>query len=108
MAVPHILDTLSATVASRKGADPATSYTAKLFAKGRKKIAQKVGEEGVETAIAAVSETSADVVSESADLLYHLAVLWADCGIDPALVWAELENRVGTSGLDEKKARSKK
>jgi phosphoribosyl-ATP pyrophosphohydrolase len=105
MAEPHILDALSATVASRKGADPASSYTAKLFAKGRKKIAQKVGEEGVETAIAAVSETNEAVVSESADLLYHLTVLWADCGIKPEQVWKELQKRVGTSGLDEKKSR---
>lgn len=103
----HILDALAATIASRKTADPESSYTAKLFAKGRKKIAQKVGEEGVETAIAAVSEKPADVVSESADLLYHLLVLWADVGIPPQDVWAELQKRVGVSGVEEKKARKK-
>lgn len=103
----HVLDSLSEIIASRKGADPATSYTAKLFAKGRKKIAQKVGEEGVETAIAAVSETPEAVVSESADLLYHLMVLWADSGIPADDVWKELRRRFDLSGLDEKKSRKK-
>lgn len=103
----HTLDALYAVVASRKGADPEESYTAKLFAKGRKKIAQKVGEEGVETAIAAVAEDKRHVVSESADLLYHLSVLWADCGVTPNDVWAELRQRFGTSGVAEKKARKK-
>ena len=60
----HAIDTLFAVIESRKGADPDTSYTAKLFAKGRKKIAQKVGEEAVETALAAVSETPAAVAAE--------------------------------------------
>jgi len=103
----HTLDALYAAVASRKGGDPEASYTAKLFAKGRKKIAQKVGEEGVETAIAAVAEEKRDVISESADLLYHLTVLWADCGITPDEVWNELRQRFGTSGVMEKKARKK-
>lgn len=107
MVEPHILERLAATIAERKTASPESSYTAKLFAKGRKKIAQKVGEEGVETAIAAVSETPREVISESADLLYHLLVLWADQDIMPAEIWAELERRVGTSGLDEKKSRKK-
>lgn len=103
----HTLDALFEVVASRKGSDPEASYTAKLFAKGRKKIAQKVGEEGVETAIAAVSEGRKEVVSESADLLYHLTVLWADMGISPDEIWDELQRRFGTSGIDEKKARKK-
>lgn len=103
----HTLDALHATVAARKGADPETSYTAKLFAKGRLKIAQKIGEEGVETALAAVGEGNREVISESADLLYHLTVLWADMGIAPDDIWAELDRRFGTSGLDEKKARKK-
>ncbi|MEO5375416.1 MAG: phosphoribosyl-ATP diphosphatase [Alphaproteobacteria bacterium] len=102
-----VLDRLYAVVASRKGGDPATSYTAKLFAKGRPKIAQKVGEEAVETALASVTETPQRVVSESADLLYHLIVLWADVGVQPAEVWAELVKRFGASGIDEKKARPK-
>lgn len=100
-----VLDTLYAVVASRKGSDPAESYTASLFAKGRKKIAQKVGEEAIETALAAVAETPEQVIGESADLLYHLMVLWADVGVTPDDVRAELARRFGTSGLDEKKAR---
>lgn len=103
----HTLDALFEVIASRKGGDPEASYTAKLFAKGRKKIAQKIGEEGVETAIAAVSEGRQEVISESADLLYHLIVLWADLGLTPDDIWAELQNRFGTSGIDEKKARKK-
>ncbi|HSV28665.1 MAG TPA: phosphoribosyl-ATP diphosphatase [Candidatus Omnitrophota bacterium] len=101
----HVLDTLFAVIRSRQGADPETSYTAKLFAKGRKKIAQKVGEEGVETALAALAEGPAGVTSESADLLYHLMVLWAECGVAPEDVWAELQRREGISGIAEKNSR---
>jgi phosphoribosyl-ATP pyrophosphohydrolase len=101
----RILDQLFATIAARKGADPTTSYTAKLFSKGRKKIAQKVGEEGVETALAAVSEDAPAIASESADLMYHLLVLWADSGLTPQDVWAELAKRQGISGIDEKNSR---
>jgi phosphoribosyl-ATP pyrophosphohydrolase len=99
------LSDLYAIVAARKGADPQSSYTASLFAKGRAKIAQKVGEEAVETALAAVSADADAVAKESADLLYHLAVLWADCGLTPDAVAAELAARAGTSGLAEKAAR---
>lgn len=101
----HILDRLFATVADRKGADPETSYTAKLFTKGRAKICQKLGEEGVETVIAGTAGTAEQVASESADLLYHLLVLWADAGVKPEDVWTILEKREGTSGLAEKAAR---
>ena len=101
----HALDDLYAVIASRKGADPETSYTAKLFAKGRGKIAQKVGEEAVETVVAAVSQGPDAVVAESADLLYHLLVLWAECGVTPERVWAELDRRAGTSGIAEKQSR---
>jgi phosphoribosyl-ATP pyrophosphohydrolase len=93
------------TLKARKGADPEKSYTAKLFSRGRGKIAQKLGEEAVETVIAALSETPDHVVGESADLLYHLLVLWAECGIEPDQVWKELEGRIGTSGIEEKNAR---
>ena len=103
----HAIDTLFAVIESRKGADPDTSYTAKLFAKGRKKIAQKVGEEAVETALAAVSDTPAAVAAESADLLYHLLVLWAETGVAPGDVWAELNRRAGVSGIEEKNSRKK-
>lgn len=99
------LDRLFAAVAMRKGASPETSYTAQLFAKGRLKIAQKLGEEGVETALAAVGGTPQDVTRESADLLYHLLVLWADVGLTPEDVMAELERREGVSGLQEKAQR---
>lgn len=102
----HPLDALFAVIASRKGADPAASYSAKLFARGRPKIAQKLGEEAVELVIAGCAEPD-KIVPESADLLYHMLVLWADAGVDPAEVWAELERRSGTSGLDEKASRRK-
>ena len=102
-----ILDRLFATIASRRGADPAVSYTAKLFSEGRGRIAQKLGEEAVETVIAAV-EDSSGIAGESADLLYHLLVLWADAGIAPAEIWAALEGRIGVSGIAEKAARSSK
>ena len=103
----QVVERLYALILSRRGADPAFSYTAKLFAKGRRKIAQKVGEEAVEAVIAAVDEGRKDLIGESADLLYHLMVLWADCGISPADVYAELARREGTSGVDEKKLRKK-
>ena len=108
MTTQHTLDARYEIVASRKGGDPEASYTAKLFTKGRKKIAQKVGEEAVEIAIASLVEGKAELISESADLLYHLTALWADCDVKPEEVWAELQNRFGTSGLDEKKSRKKK
>ncbi|MEX6724795.1 phosphoribosyl-ATP diphosphatase [Parapedomonas caeni] len=102
---PDQIATLYATVLARRAADPSASYVAKLTARGRAKIAQKVGEEGLETALAAVGEGRAQVIAESADLLFHLAVLWADCGITPDDVMAELARREGTSGLAEKAAR---
>lgn len=101
------LDRLYEVVAGRKGADPTTSYTAKLFARGRPKIAQKVGEEAVECALAAVLDDRPEIVKESADLLYHLLVLWADAGVTPDEIYAELERREGTSGIAEKAAREK-
>lgn len=103
----HALDRLAATVAARAAAgDADTSYTARLLARGRLKVAQKFGEEAVETVIAGAAEDAAALVRESADLLYHLAVLWQAAGVDPAAVWAELDRRHGTSGLDEKAART--
>ena len=101
----HTLDHLFAVIAARKGADPKSSYTAKLFARGAPKIAQKLGEEAVETVIAALSEDRAAVTAESADLLYHLLVLWAERGVAPEDVWAELARREGVSGLAEKASR---
>ena len=102
-----ILERLYRVIESRKGADAATSYTAKLFADGRAKIARKLGEEAVEAVTAALAGGKPELVAESADLLYHLLVLWADAGIAPAEIWAELERREGTSGIAEKAARQK-
>ncbi len=101
----RILDDLYAVLLSRKDADPETSYTAKLFAKGETKIAQKLGEEAVETVIEALRGDNAALAAESADLLYHLLALWAARGVTPEEVWAALEARQGTSGLAEKAAR---
>ncbi len=98
----HVLDRLHAVVAARKGADPETSYTARLYAKGRAKIAQKVGEEAVETVIEAMRDDPVALARESADLLYHLTVLWADCGLDPEAVYAVLEERAGQKPRDSK------
>lgn len=100
------LDRLFEVIAARKGADAASSYTAKLFSKGVPACAQKLGEEAVETVIAAVSGDKKGAISESADLLYHWLVLIAALGLDPADVYAELERREGRSGLDEKATRA--
>ena len=100
-----VIDRLFETIASRKGGDAAESYTAKLFARGTDKIAQKLGEEAVETVIAAVTKDRDGMIGESADLIYHLLVLWADAGIRPEDVLVELERREGTSGIAEKASR---
>jgi phosphoribosyl-ATP pyrophosphohydrolase len=100
------LDRLWTVIRSRRGADPQSSYTARLFARGRTKIAQKLGEEAVEAVIEGVRGDPAKLVGESADLLYHLLVLWADVGISPADVAAELMRREGKSGIDEKRGRA--
>ena len=103
----RILEEIYRVISERKTADPETSYTARLFAKGMKKIAQKLGEEAVETVVAAIGESDKHLVSESADLLYHLLVLWSARGVTPEEVWAELHRRFGTSGLAVKEARKK-
>lgn len=102
-----ILLQLFDVIQSRKGADPESSYTARLYAKGINKIAQKLGEEAVETCIAAVAEGNERLVRESADLLYHLLVLWSAKGVSADEVWAELDRRFGTSGVAVKEARKK-
>ena len=99
------LERLYETIKSRKGGDPAVSHTAKLFAKGRAKIAQKMGEEAVETAIAAVAKNSDEVVAESADLLYHLLVVLKAEGVPLSEVMGELDARTAQSSLAEKAAR---
>ena len=99
-------DQLLATIIERRSGDPATSYVAKLTAKGRAKMAQKLGEEAVEVVIAAISDDKPGMVSVSADLMFHLAVLLADAGLSFDDVRAELERREGVSGIEEKAKRS--
>ena len=89
----RFLARLEALLASRKGADPATSYTASLYAAGTKRIAQKVGEEGVETALAATVGDRDETINEAADLTYHLTVLLQDAGLSWADVIAKLRER---------------
>lgn len=96
---------LVAIVAERAKADPAQSYTAKLLAKGVEAVAKKLGEEGVELALAGVAGPRDRVIAEAADLLYHLAVLLAARGVALAEVEAELAARTGQTGLAEKAAR---
>lgn len=103
-----VLDRLYRTIRSRRGADSSTSHTARLFSRGRAKIAQKVGEEAVETVIEAMANDRDKAVQESADLMYHLLVLWADMGIAPSDVWSTLAAREGISGVAEKASRDKK
>jgi phosphoribosyl-ATP pyrophosphohydrolase len=101
----HALDRLYETIAARKGADPSVSYTAKLLAAGPERCAKKFGEEAVETVIAAAAGKRGEVITESADVLYHLMVLWASAGVDPQEVYATLAAREGRSGLEEKASR---
>ena len=100
-----ILQRLSETLASRRHADPETSYTAKLFAKGPDSILKKIGEESAEVIMAAKDGQRGPIISESADLIYHLLALLAfyDMGIDE--VAQELARREGVSGIDEKNSR---
>lgn len=100
-----IFDELFNTIRARKGADPQESYTASLFEKGRGKIAQKVGEEAVETCIEALQDDKQKIAAESADLLFHLMILWADAGLSPDDIFKILKDRQGTSGHAEKAAR---
>ena len=101
------LTRLEATLRERRGGDPKASYVAKLHAKGIAKIAQKLGEEAVETVIAAVSEDDAALTGEAADLLFHLLVLLDARGLNLGDVIVELERREGVSGVTEKAGRAK-
>ncbi|BAK64934.1 phosphoribosyl-ATP pyrophosphohydrolase [Sphingobium sp. SYK-6] len=98
---------LEKRIQDRRGADPATSYVAKLFRSGRPKIAQKLGEEAVETVIAALGSDPDALTGEAADLMFHLIVLLSDCGVSLADVCAELDRREGVSGIVEKSSRPK-
>ncbi|MXO66949.1 phosphoribosyl-ATP diphosphatase [Altericroceibacterium endophyticum] len=101
-----MLNRLEQIIAERRTASPDTSYVAKLNHRGLPVMAQKLGEEAVETVIAALSGERKDVISESADLLFHLLVLLAAKDISLDDVMAELERREGTSGIAEKAART--
>ena len=89
-------------VEARRGADPASSRTAKLLAAGRGKMAQKLGEEAIEVVVDAVKGDRRAVVLESVDLIYHLVVLWSDLGIHPDEIWAEMDRRDAMLGIAEK------
>ncbi|WP_415920991.1 phosphoribosyl-ATP diphosphatase [Tateyamaria sp. SN6-1] len=100
------LDDLYTTILSRKGADPDSSWTAKLLAKGPEKCAEKFGEEAVEAIIEAVRDDKAALTSEAADVLYHLLVMLAARDVAVSDVMAELVRRQGTSGIAEKAGRT--
>ncbi|WP_419731140.1 phosphoribosyl-ATP diphosphatase [Lichenicola sp.] len=100
-----VLDRLFEVVTSRRNADPNISHSARLLSRGTAKVAQKFGEEAVECLIEAVAGNSSKLIGESADVLYHLIVLWVDAGVNPSEVWSELERREGTSGIAEKASR---
>jgi phosphoribosyl-ATP pyrophosphohydrolase len=102
-----VLDRLWSVVMSRRTSNPSVSHSARLLSRGTAKVAQKFGEEAVECLIEAVAGNRDAVVAESADVLYHLIVLWVACGIGPAEVWDELKRREGISGIAEKAARAR-
>ena len=100
-----VLHRLAATIAARRGADPATSHTAALLAKGPAKCAEKFGEEAIEAIVEAVKADPERLTREAADVLYHLLVMLEASGVTLADVLAELERREGTSGIAEKASR---
>jgi phosphoribosyl-ATP pyrophosphohydrolase len=103
-----VLDRLWGTVEARRlSGDVENSHSARLMARGTAKVAQKLGEEAVECVIEATQGHRQGTILESADLLYHLMVVWVDAGIRPEEVWAELQRREGISGIAEKAARPK-
>jgi phosphoribosyl-ATP pyrophosphohydrolase len=101
------LSRLAGTIASRRNAAPATSYTAKLLSQGIEKCAKKFGEEAVELALASVSRNRTNTAAEAADVLYHFLVLLEAAETPLSDVMAELTRREGTGGLEEKAARGK-
>ena len=101
----EVLDRLWTVVMDRRSADPARSHSARLLSRGTSKVAQKFGEEAVECLIEAVSGNNPALISESADVLYHLLVMWVAAGVEPADVWSELVRREGVSGVIEKASR---
>jgi phosphoribosyl-ATP pyrophosphohydrolase len=107
MSTHDILHRLSETLATRRHADPETSYTAKLFASGPDSILKKIGEESAELIIAAKDGKRLNIVWESTDLIFHVLVLLAYYGMSIEDVSQEMRRREGVSGIDEKKARTK-
>ncbi len=103
---PSVLDRLWSVVLLRRDADPAVSHSARLLSRGIGKVAQKFGEEAVECLIEGVAGNRTALIGESADVLYHLIVLWVAAGVRPEEVWAELVRREGMSGIAEKAARA--
>ncbi len=101
-----VLDRLWSVVMNRRDADPTISHSARLLSRGTAKVAQKFGEEAVECLIEAVRGDRDAVIAESADVLYHLVVLWVAGGVAPEEVWAELMRREGVSGIAEKTSRA--
>jgi phosphoribosyl-ATP pyrophosphohydrolase len=99
------LSRLAETIAARRSADPESSWVAKLHAKGVPTIARKLGEEALETVIAALNGSREDLIGEAADTLFHLLVLLDAKGVSLAEVLAELERREGRSGIEERAAR---
>jgi len=102
----EVLDRLWTVVMDRRTADPTHSHSARLLASGTAKVAQKFGEEAVECLIEAALGNRAALIAESADVLYHLLVMWVAAEIEPAEVWSELHRREGVSGVLEKAMRS--
>src|SRR5215510_10763546 len=100
-----VLSRLAATIAARRGADPATSYVATLFAKGDEAMVKKIGEEATEAVIAAMDGDKIRLTAEIADLWFHCLVVLVKNGLGPEDVFAELARREGVSGLEEKAAR---
>jgi phosphoribosyl-ATP pyrophosphohydrolase len=103
----EVLDRIFSTVMNRRSASPAVSHSARLLSRGTAKIAQKFGEEAIECLIEATRGNPEALVAESADVLYHLIVMWVDGGIQPDEVWQELHRREGFSGVVEKASRTK-
>ncbi len=103
-----VLERLSELLEQRKSADPATSYVAKLYAKGMDSILKKVGEEATETVLAAKGGNKDEIVYETADLWFHTLIMLAEAGLKPQDVLNELARREGLSGITEKKSRNKK
>ena len=101
----EVLQRLTATIAARRGADPATSYVATLFAKGDEAMIKKIGEEATEAVMAAKDGDKIRLTAELADLWFHCLILLVRHGMGPEDVLAELERREGVSGLDEKASR---